>query len=182
MRMSAYDPKRTSGLIKIWDLWDRLGILKQETTLRTSFSERSMSSFDPISALLGGALIGLACALLMMATGRIAGISGILGGCLTLAVGDKVWRFAFVLGLILAPFASGFLGHALPTPRMPDNWIIVVIAGLLVGFGARLGGGCTSGHGVCGIARLSPRSTVATAIFMTTAIGVVFVMRHGFGI
>jgi uncharacterized membrane protein YedE/YeeE len=64
---------------------------------------------------------------------------------------------------------------------MPDNWVIVVIAGLLVGFGARLGGGCTSGHGVCGIARLSPRSTVATAIFMTTAIGVVFVMRHGFG-
>ncbi|MGB7858236.1 MAG: YeeE/YedE family protein [Pseudolabrys sp.] len=150
--------------------------------MRTSFSERSMSSFDPISALLGGALIGLASALLMMATGRIAGISGILGGCLTLAVGDKVWRFAFVLGLILAPFASGFLGHALSTPRMPDNWIIVVIAGLLVGFGARLGGGCTSGHGVCGIARLSPRSTVATAIFMTTAIGVVFVMRHGFGI
>jgi uncharacterized membrane protein YedE/YeeE len=140
-----------------------------------------MSSFDPISALLGGALIGLASALLMIATGRIAGISGILGG-LTLATGDKVWRFAFVLGLILAPFASGFLGYPLPTPRMPDNWVIVVIAGLLVGFGARLGGGCTSGHGVCGIVRLSPRSTVATAIFMATAIVVVFVTRHGFGI
>ena len=158
-----------------------LGDFEARDYAETTFSERSMSSFDPISALLGGALIGLASALLMMATGRIAGISGILGGCLTRAAGDKVWRFAFVLGLILAPFASGFLGHALSTPRMPDNWIIVVIAGLLVGFGARLGGGCTSGHGVCGIARLSPRSTVATAIFMTTAIGVVFVMRHGFG-
>ena len=141
-----------------------------------------MSSFDPISALLGGALIGLASALLMMATGRSAGISGILGGCLRVRLATRFGDSLSSWGLFLRRFASGFLGHALPTPRMPDNWIIVVIAGLLVGFGARLGGGCTSGHGVCGIARLSPRSTVATAIFMTTAIGVVFVMRHGFGI
>lgn len=140
-----------------------------------------MSSFDPISALLGGAMIGVASVLLMMLTGRIAGISGILGGCLTLAPGDKIWRFAFIMGLILAPFVSGFLGYPLPTPRMPANWIVIVIAGLLVGFGARLGGGCTSGHGVCGIARLSPRSIAATAIFMATAIVVVAVMRHGLG-
>ena len=140
-----------------------------------------MSSFDPVSALLGGALIGLASALLMMATGRIAGISGILGGCLAPAAGDKVWRFAFIAGLVLAPLASGFLGHPLPTPRMPESWAITVIAGLLVGFGARLGGGCTSGHGVCGIARLSARSIAAAAIFMATAIVVVVIMRHGIG-
>jgi uncharacterized membrane protein YedE/YeeE len=139
-----------------------------------------MASFDPISALLGGALIGLVSALLMMLTGRIAGISGILGGCLTLAAGDKVWRFAFIMGLILAPVASGLLGYPLPAPQMPTSWGMIVIAGLLVGFGTRLGGGCTSGHGVCGIARLSARSIVATVIFMATAIVVVAIMRHGF--
>jgi uncharacterized membrane protein YedE/YeeE len=140
-----------------------------------------MISFDPISALLGGALIGLASVLLMMLTGRIAGISGILGGCLTLAAGDKVWRFAFVVGLILAPVASSLLGYPLPTPDMPSSWVMIVIAGLLVGFGARLGGGCTSGHGVCGIARLSARSIAATVIFMASAVVVVAIMRHGFG-
>ena len=140
-----------------------------------------MASYDPISALLGGALIGLASVLLMMLTGRIAGISGILAGCLTLAAGDKVWRAAFIMGLILAPVASGLLGYPLPTPRMPASWVMIVIAGFLVGFGARLGGGCTSGHGVCGIARLSTRSIVATAIFMATAIVVVAIIRHGFG-
>jgi uncharacterized membrane protein YedE/YeeE len=130
--------------------------------------------------LLGGALIGLASALLIMLTGRIAGISGILGGCLTLAVGDKVWRFAFIVGLILAPVASGLLGYPLPTPQMPASWGMITIAGLLVGFGTRLGGGCTSGHGICGIARLSARSIAATVIFMTTAVVVVAIMRHGF--
>jgi uncharacterized membrane protein YedE/YeeE len=140
-----------------------------------------MASFDPISALLGGALIGLASVLLMMLTGRIAGISGILGGCLALAAGDKVWRFAFIVGLILAPVASSFLGYPLPTPDMPASWALIAIAGLLVGFGARLGGGCTSGHGVCGIARLSARSIVATVIFMASAVVVVAIMRHGLG-
>ena len=140
-----------------------------------------MYSFDPMSALLGGALIGLASALLMMLTGRIAGVSGILGGCLTVSAGDWLWRFAFIVGLVLAPVASGLLGYALPTPRMPASWVMIVTAGLLVGFGARLGGGCTSGHGVCGIARLSARSIVATAIFMASAIVVVAVMRHGLG-
>ena len=126
-------------------------------------------------------MIGLASVLFMMLTGRIAGISGILGGCLTPATGDKVWRFAFIAGLILAPVASGLLGYYLPLPEMPASWAIIVIAGLLVGFGTRLGGGCTSGHGVCGIARLSVRSIVATAIFMAAAIIVVAIMRHGFG-
>ena len=140
-----------------------------------------MASFDPILALLGGALIGLASVLLMMLTGRIAGISGILGGCLTLAAGDKVWRLAFIVGLILAPVISGVLGYPLPMPQMPASWVTIVIAGLLVGFGARLGGGCTSGHGVCGIARISTRSIVATAIFMGAAMVVVAIMRYGFG-
>ena len=140
-----------------------------------------MSSFDPISALLGGALIGLASVLLMMLFGRIAGISGILGECLTFAASSKIWRLAFLLGLILAPFASGFMGYPLPTPRMPESWITIVIAGLLVGFGARLSGGCTSGHGVCGIARFSARSILATAIFTATGMVVVAIVRHGFG-
>jgi hypothetical protein len=140
-----------------------------------------MASFDPILALLGGALIGLASVLLMVLTGRIAGISGILGGCLTLVAGDKVWRLAFIVGLILAPVTSGVLGYPFPMPQMPASWVTIVIAGLLVGFGARLGGGCTSGHGVCGIARISTRSIVATAIFMGAAMVVVAIMRHGFG-
>jgi uncharacterized membrane protein YedE/YeeE len=140
-----------------------------------------MASFDPIAALIGGGLIGLASVLLMMLTGRIAGISGILGGCLTLSAGDWLWRVAFIAGLVLAPVASGLLGFALPTPHMPASWVVIVIAGLLVGFGARLGGGCTSGHGVCGMARLSARSIVATVIFMASAAVVVAVMRHGLG-
>jgi uncharacterized membrane protein YedE/YeeE len=140
-----------------------------------------MTSFDPISALLGGALIGLASVLLMMLTGRIAGISNIFGGCLTLVVDDKVWRLAFIAGLILAPVASGLLGYPAPTPDMPASWVMIAVAGVLVGFGARLGGGCTSGHGICGIARLSTRSIVATVIFMASAIVVVGIARHGIG-
>jgi uncharacterized protein len=140
-----------------------------------------MSAFDPVSALFGGALIGLASALLMLLNGRIAGISGILGGVLTMSAGDKVWRIAFIAGLIVAPIIIGLLGHSLPEPEMPPSWALTVAAGALVGFGARHGGGCTSGHGVCGIARLSARSIVATVIFMVSAIAVVAIMRHRFG-
>lgn len=139
-----------------------------------------MSAFDPISALVGGGLIGLASALLMLLNGRIAGISGILGGALTMSAGDKIWRLSFIAGLIVAPIIIGSFGHPLPDPQMPASWLLIVIAGALVGFGARYGGGCTSGHGVCGIARLSARSIVATVIFMGTAIVVVAIMRHGF--
>ncbi|MGB9056481.1 MAG: YeeE/YedE family protein [Pseudolabrys sp.] len=140
-----------------------------------------MGAFDPISALIGGVLIGLASALLMLLNGRIAGISGILGGALTTSAGDKTWRLSFIAGLIAAPIIIGTRGHPLPEPQMPTSWLLIVVAGFLVGFGARYGGGCTSGHGVCGIARLSARSIVATGVFMVSAIVVVAIMRHGFG-
>jgi uncharacterized protein len=140
-----------------------------------------IAAFDPVSALVGGAMIGLAAVLLAMLTGRIAGVSGILGGCLTPASGDKFWRYAFILGLLLAPVAGGYVGYPLPAVQLPASWAVIVVAGFLVGFGARLGGGCTSGHGVCGIARLSKRSIVATAVFMATAIATVAVVRHGLG-
>jgi uncharacterized membrane protein YedE/YeeE len=136
-----------------------------------------MAPFDPVSAAIGGALIGLAATLLMLLTGRIAGIAGIFGDLVDLAGGDRVWRLAFVVGLIAAPLAPAAGGYALRAPAMP-GFGIVAIAGLLVGVGTRLGSGCTSGHGICGIARLSPRSIAATATFMATAMLVVAVMRH----
>ena len=140
-----------------------------------------MANFTPISAAIGGALIGLAVALLMLFTGRVAGISGIFGGCLDRGARDKSWRIAFLGGLIVAPLSASLAGFPVPFPEIPASWILVIVAGLLVGFGSRLGGGCTSGHGVCGIARLSPRSIAATGIFMTTAIIVVALTRHLFG-
>ena len=140
-----------------------------------------MAAFDSVSALLGGGLVGLASVLLMLLNGRIAGISGNLGGALAMSAGDKVWRLAFIAGLIVAPIVIGLFGHPLPEPQMPASWLLIVAAGVLIGFGARYGGGCTSGHGVCGIARLSARSIAATAIFMASAIIVVAIIRHGFG-
>jgi len=139
-----------------------------------------MHNFTPIPAAIGGTLIGLAVALLMLTTGRIAGISGIVDGLIGNDDG-KGWRAAFVAGLILAPLLARLVGFTLPTPRMPASWVVIAGAGLLVVFGTRLGGGCTSGHGVCGMARLSPRSIVATLIFMGTAMVVVAIARHGPG-
>jgi uncharacterized membrane protein YedE/YeeE len=139
-----------------------------------------MANFTPVSAAIGGGLIGVSAVLLMLLTGRIAGISGIFGGCLDFEAGDKGWRVAFVAGLILAPLIAGGIGYAVPSPEMPASWIVVVAAGLLVGFGTRLGGGCTSGHGICGVARLSDRSLAATAIFMVAAIVVVALAHHVF--
>ncbi|WP_441241016.1 YeeE/YedE family protein [Tardiphaga sp. 768_D3_N2_1] len=140
-----------------------------------------MHHLTPLSGLLGGALIGLAASMLMLLTGRIAGISGIFGGLLQPGAGDRGWRIAFVAGLLAAPLLASLSGIPLPAPAMPASLIVIVIAGLLVGFGSRMGGGCTSGHGVCGIARLSARSIVATAIFMAAAIATVAVVRHGIG-
>jgi uncharacterized protein len=140
-----------------------------------------MANFTPISAAIGGALIGLSATLLMLLTGRIAGISGIFGGLLQFTSSDKTWRIAFVAGLILAPVIAGWLGHAMPSPQLPASSVIIIAAGLLVGFGSRLAGGCTSGHGICGVARFSERSLIATAIFLVAAIVVVALTRHVFG-
>ena len=140
-----------------------------------------MHNFTPVSGLLGGALIGLASALLMLLTGRIAGISGIFGGLLPLNTGERDWRLAFLAGLIAAPLLGAMLGAPLPHPSVPASLWVVVPSGFLVGIGCRMGGGCTSGHGVCGIARFSARSLIFTGVFMTFAILTVAVVRHGMG-
>jgi uncharacterized membrane protein YedE/YeeE len=137
-----------------------------------------MTNFTPVSAAIGGGLIGLSAVLLMLLTGRVAGISGIFGGCLGFGINDKGWRIAFIAGLILAPLIASWIGYAMPSPQMPASWAVAIAAGLLVGFGTRLGGGCTSGHGICGIARLSGRSITATAIFIFMAVVVVALTRH----
>jgi uncharacterized protein len=140
-----------------------------------------LMTFDPVTPAIGGALIGLGAALLMLLNGRIAGVSGIFAEILYFRTGDWGWRVAFVLGLIAAPILAGLAGVGMPAPQMPSNWAVVIIGGLMVGVGARLGSGCTSAHGVCGVARLSPRSIVATALFMAAAATVVAVVRHGLG-
>lgn len=138
------------------------------------------NSFTPWTALAGGALIGLAGALLLVMNGRIAGISGILGGVFRCQGSDCAWRAAFVAGLVLAPFVWGWFG-SLPAFQLDSGSGLLIAAGLLVGFGTRLGSGCTSGHGVCGLARLSPRSLVATLTFMAAGFATVYLMRHVWG-
>ena len=136
--------------------------------------------FTPLASLAGGALIGLAAALFVLLNGRIAGISGVLGGLLVPTRGDIAWRLAFVLGLVGAPWV--YLQFApLPVPQIDAGTGTLVLAGLLVGVGTRYGAGCTSGHGVCGLSRLSPRSLVATAAFMAAGFATVFVVRHILG-
>ena len=135
------------------------------------------NAFTPWTALAGGALIGLSAALFVLLNGRIAGISGILGGLLRPAQGDMIWRLAFLVGLIGAPLVYALAGP-LPAPRIDADWAALVAAGLLVGVGTRYGAGCTSGHGVCGVSRLSPRSLVATLAFMGAGFATVFVIRH----
>lgn len=135
------------------------------------------NAFTPGPALAGGVLIGVAAAMFVLLNGRIAGISGILGGLLRHTRGDAAWRVAFLAGLIGAPLVVG-LFHALPVIRIDAGTGALVAAGLLVGVGTRYGSGCTSGHGVCGLSRLSPRSLVATLAFMGAGFATVFVARH----
>lgn len=140
------------------------------------------SHFTPWSSLAGGLLLGLAAALLILMNGRILGISGILGGLLSPKPGDTFWRLAFLAGMATSPWVYGLLT---PTsfavvPRIDTGFTLIIIAGLLVGIGTRYGSGCTSGHGVCGLSRLSPRSLVATLAFMTAGFSVVFVVHHLF--
>jgi uncharacterized membrane protein YedE/YeeE len=141
-----------------------------------------MANFTPESALTGGVLIGLSAALFLVLNGRIAGISGILGGLIHPTRGETGWRMAFLAGLFVAPLAYLAFGGVLPAVTLSAPFSLLVVSGLIVGFGTRLGAGCTSGHGVCGIGRGSPRSLVATATFMATAILTVFVTRHVLGI
>jgi len=131
--------------------------------------------FTPWASLAGGILIGVAAAMLVLLNGRIAGISGIVGGLLAPRRSDVAWRVAFVAGLLAAPLAMAFYPQA---PRIDAGLGMLVLAGLLVGVGTSYGSGCTSGHGVCGLSRLSPRSLVATLAFMGAGIATVFIARH----
>ncbi len=142
-----------------------------------------MSDFTPVSALIGGALIGAAAVLLMLLNGRSAGISGITAGLLggSGSARDWSWRAAFVVGLIVAPVLLSLGTASAPYISFVASWPVMAVAGFLVGFGTVLGNGCTSGHGVCGIARFSRRSIVATGVFMIAAIVTVFIVRHGIG-
>ena len=133
--------------------------------------------FTPWAALAGGVLLGLASALFVLLNGRILGISGIVGGLLRPRAGDIGWRLAFLLGMLVAP-GLYWLVVGPTQPRIDANWGMVVIAGLLVGVGTRYGSGCTSGHGVCGLSRMSPRSLVATLAFMGAGFVTVFLIRH----
>ena len=139
-----------------------------------------MEDFTPVSGLVGGLLIGLAVTLMMLLNGRIAGISGIVGGLVTPKAGDTGWRVAFVAGLLLGALAYILaVGGRTPVEVLASPPVIL-IGGLLVGFGTRLGSGCTSGHGLCGLARFSRRSIVATAVFFGVAMLTVFLTRHVF--
>ncbi len=141
-----------------------------------------MEHFTPVSAAIGGLLIGISASVLWLSLGRIAGISGILGGLWAPQAGDFAWRVAFLIGLIVAPLLYTSAGGELPRIAVSVSPLLVVAGGLLVGLGTRLGGGSTSGHGVCGLARFSPRSITATALFMATAILTSFVLRHVIGV
>jgi len=136
-----------------------------------------MTQFTPLDALLGGAILGLSALLFLLFNGRIAGISSIISGSFKPLLTQPQWRWCFLLGLILAPLIAIPLGYHLPT-TIDLSWSITIISGFLVGFGSYLGSGCTSGHGICGIGRLSPRSIVATIIFMFVAIITVFITQQ----
>jgi len=137
------------------------------------------SQFTPWSALTGGAVIGMAVAILMLFNGRVAGISGIAGGVLKMQKNDTGWRIAFISGLVAAPLVWQ-LFLSLPAIRIDGSYAMMAMAGLVVGIGTRYGSGCTSGHGVCGLSRLSPRSIIATLSFMGTGFVTVYVIRHVF--
>ena len=140
-----------------------------------------MEHFTPISSLLGGVLIGLAASILLLCNGRVAGISGILGGALNPAPGDTLWRLMFLLGLLTTGAAAVLLRPQAFLAAPTRSLFVLTLAGFLVGYGARLGNGCTSGHGVCGVGRLSPRSLVATATFIAAGAITVFIVQHLLG-
>lgn len=136
-----------------------------------------MENFTPLASLLGGMLIGLSVTIMILINGRVAGISGILGSISSAHKADVPWRVAFIAGLVLSPFVY-LLFSQLPAIKLEASNLQIVIAGLLVGLGSRFGSGCTSGHGVCGIARLSVRSIVATLVFISAGIVTVYMSHH----
>lgn len=140
-----------------------------------------MENFTPYAGLIGGLLIGLGAGLFVLLNGRIAGISGIVGGLLSRSPSDIGIRVAFIAGLLAGPGVIALSGQAMPSVEIAASWPVIIVGGLLVGFGTQLGSGCTSGHGVCGMARLSPRSLAATGIFMVAGFVVVFLIRHVIG-
>ena len=139
------------------------------------------SSFTPVPSMVGGLLIGLAAALFILLNGRIAGISGILGGLLRPTSGDIAWRLAFLVGMLVSPLLW-LLFAGLPAIDIDAGYPLLIAAGLLVGISTRYGSGCTSGHGVCGLSRLSPRSLVATLAFMGSGFVTVYIVRHLLGV
>lgn len=140
-----------------------------------------MEHFTPFSASIGGALIGLSAVFLMALNGRIAGISGIASGAVFGPAGDRWWRVAFVMGLIAAPLLYAIATGSMPAFELNASWPLIIAGGLLVGFGTRLGSGCTSGHGVCGLSRLSIRSLVSVAIFMGAGMATVAILKAALG-
>ncbi len=159
-------------------LGDDCGLCKPQPLLITDGV--TMTSFTPWTALGGGLLIGLAAVLLMALNGRIAGVSGIAAGLINRP--DRGWRLLFVAGLVLGAAVFAALGGPVPQPRQTLNVPLLLVAGLAVGYGTSMAGGCTSGHGVCGLARLSLRSLAAVMVFLGTGIATVFVMRHLLGV
>ena len=139
-------------------------------------------TFTPGPALFGGILLGIAAALFALLHGRILGISGIVSGLLSPKVGDINWRLMLVFGILSAPFWAALLFGIHTVTVINADWLVIIIAGLLVGFGASYGSGCTSGHGICGLSRLSPRSLLATCTFMAAGFMMVFVIRHVLGL
>ncbi|MGB0630926.1 MAG: YeeE/YedE family protein [Alphaproteobacteria bacterium] len=137
-----------------------------------------MENFTPVAGLAGGLLIGAAASLFVLLNGRVLGISGIVGGLFGGAGGDLPGRIALIAGIVLGPLLYGAAGGVVPAIDVSDSLPLLVVGGLLVGFGTRLGNGCTSGHGICGLARVSPRSLAATGVFFATAAITVFVVRH----
>ena len=141
-----------------------------------------MENFTPFSALLGGVLIGLSATLLLMFNGRIAGVSGILSGIFIQPAGDRLWRLMFVLGMVLSGLVYQLFKPGAFAEYESLPLALLITGAFLVGFGTRMGGGCTSGHGVCGIGRVSPRSITATFVFMGAGFVTVYILRHVVGV
>ena len=136
-----------------------------------------MTEFTPLSALLGGALLGFSSVLFLLLNGRITGVSSIVSGSFKALNRTPQWRWCFLLGLVLSPLAMALFDYQ-SSSSIDITWPVIIAGGFLVGFGSYLGSGCTSGHGICGIGRLSPRSIIATCIFMMVAIATVFISKH----